>query len=223
MTDPRALHEQELVKAIPHLRAFARTFCSDPARADDLVQETLIKAWKNLHSFQTGTNFKAWLFTILRNAYFSEFRKRKREVDDPDETHTKSLAVSPEKPLRSGAHQPSSPLLSASAAVARQYAPPSPYVGNQRSPSVRAQEPPLAAGGVATSPVSPLPRSTTPTSLGAVSARSCLTTTAQSRLIRTSEIVRPRPAVIVTASPSRASSTRVSPASPRASHSAPLT
>ena len=98
MTDPRALHEQELVKAIPHLRAFARTFCSDPARADDLVQETLIKAWKNLHSFQTGTNFKAWLFTILRNAYFSEFRKRKREVDDPDETHTKSLAVSPEQP-----------------------------------------------------------------------------------------------------------------------------
>ena len=88
---------------------------------------------------------------------------------------------------------------------------------------MRAHEPPLAAGGVATSPVSPVARSTTATSLGAVSALSCRTTTAHSSLIRTSEIVRPRPAATVTALPSRASSTVVSPASPSASHSGPLT
>ena len=134
-----------------------------------------------------------------------------------------SLAVSPEKPLRSGAHQPSSPLLSARAALARQYAPPSPYVGNQRSPAARAHEPPLAAGGVAGARRSRRWRGRRPPPRSAPSRPwSCRTTTAHSSLIRTSEILRPRPAATVTALPSRASSTRLSPASPSASRCRPL-
>jgi RNA polymerase sigma-70 factor (ECF subfamily) len=89
--------EQSLVGAIPHLRAFARSFANDPARADDLVQETLVKAWNSRESFTPGTNFRAWLFTILRNVYFSQHRKLRREVDDPDEQYQNSLAVQPEQ------------------------------------------------------------------------------------------------------------------------------
>ena len=61
-----------LISTIPNLRAFAISLCRDLSRADDLVQETLVKAWSNLESFEMGTNFKAWSFTILRNTYFSQ-------------------------------------------------------------------------------------------------------------------------------------------------------
>ena len=73
-----------LIGAVPNLRAFANSLCGDPTRADDLVQDTLVKAWTNLASFEKGSNLKAWLFTILRNTYFLEFRKRRREVEDAD-------------------------------------------------------------------------------------------------------------------------------------------
>jgi RNA polymerase sigma-70 factor, ECF subfamily len=73
-----------LISTIPNLRAFAISLCKDASRADDLVQETLVKAWTNLESFEMGTNFKAWVFTILRNTYFSEIRKRRGEVEDVD-------------------------------------------------------------------------------------------------------------------------------------------
>lgn len=76
--------ETLLISTIPNLRAFAMSLCRDPSRADDLVQETLVKAWTNLASFEKGTNFKAWVFTILRNTYFSEIRKRRPEVEDVD-------------------------------------------------------------------------------------------------------------------------------------------
>ena len=89
--------EQALVAAIPHLRAFARSFANDTARADDLVQETLVKAWNGRESFEPGTNFRAWLFTILRNVYFSQHRKLRREVDDPDDQYQNSLAALPEQ------------------------------------------------------------------------------------------------------------------------------
>jgi RNA polymerase sigma-70 factor (ECF subfamily) len=74
----------DLVSAIPNLRAFAVSLSGNPDRADDLVQETLVKAWSNLSSFTEGTNLTAWLFTILRNIYYSEYRKRRRESADPD-------------------------------------------------------------------------------------------------------------------------------------------
>ncbi len=79
-----AAFRQELLASIPKLRAFALSLASHADYADDLVQETLMKAWNHQDSFQQGTNIKAWLFTILRNEYFSQLRKRKREVEDAD-------------------------------------------------------------------------------------------------------------------------------------------
>ena len=77
------------------LRAFAVSLCGDKERADDLVQETLFKAWNHLDSFEEGTNLKAWLFTILRNTYFSERRKRRREIEDADGAYAARLSTQP--------------------------------------------------------------------------------------------------------------------------------
>ena len=98
MSAPMPVLHDELLRTIPNLRAFAMSLCGDPTRADDLVQETLVKAWDHLASFQEGTNLKAWLFTILRNLYFSEHRKRRREVEDVDGHMTDRLAVHPAQP-----------------------------------------------------------------------------------------------------------------------------
>jgi len=79
------------------MRAFAISLCGSRDRADDLVQEALVKAWNHLDSFEQGTNLKAWLFTILRNAYFSELRKTKREVADSEGQLAAKLSVPPEQ------------------------------------------------------------------------------------------------------------------------------
>lgn len=89
--------KDSLVAQIGSLRAFAVSLCGDRERADDLVQETLFKAWNHLDSFKEGTNLKAWLFTILRNTYFSERRKRKREVEDADGSYAARLSSRPEQ------------------------------------------------------------------------------------------------------------------------------
>ncbi|MBV9566981.1 MAG: sigma-70 family RNA polymerase sigma factor [Hyphomicrobiales bacterium] len=86
---------RELLTTIPSLRAFARSLGATPDRADDLVQETLIKAWANQHSFVQGTNLKTWLFTILRNTAYSEYRKRWREVEDADGSYAAGLVTEP--------------------------------------------------------------------------------------------------------------------------------
>ena len=78
---------------VPNLRAFARSLCGNPDRADDLVQETLVKAWQNRSSFAEGSNLKAWLFTILRNTFLSEQRKRKHEIEDADGKYAGGIAV----------------------------------------------------------------------------------------------------------------------------------
>jgi RNA polymerase sigma-70 factor (ECF subfamily) len=83
----------DLIPVIPSLRAFAVSVCGNPDRADDLVQETLVKAWSSLDSFEEGTNLTAWLFTILRNIYYSEFRKRRREAADPDGEYAAGLVA----------------------------------------------------------------------------------------------------------------------------------
>ena len=64
-----------LTAVTPHLRAFARSLCGCRDRADDLAQETLLKAWAARDRYQSGTNFKAWTFTILRNQFYSEARR----------------------------------------------------------------------------------------------------------------------------------------------------
>jgi RNA polymerase sigma-70 factor (ECF subfamily) len=87
--------KDRLVALLPSLRAFAFSLCGQHERADDLVQETLLRAWRHLDSFQEGTNLRAWLFTILRNTFISEMRKRRREVEDGDGKKAAGLSVAP--------------------------------------------------------------------------------------------------------------------------------
>lgn len=75
----------ELPKQAPILRRRALKLTSDRHRAEDLTQETLLKAWAKRDSFQQGTHLRAWLFTIMRNTYFSGLRKHRREVEDVGE------------------------------------------------------------------------------------------------------------------------------------------
>lgn len=89
-----------LIGAIPSLRAFAYTLTYDLDRSDDLVQDTLVRAWSKADSFTRGTNLTAWLFTILRNLFYSEQRKRKREVEDADGVHAGRLTSLPEQEVR---------------------------------------------------------------------------------------------------------------------------
>jgi RNA polymerase sigma-70 factor, ECF subfamily len=87
--------KEAMLAALPSLRAFAMSLTGRPDRADDLVQETVMKAWAKQSSFQMGTNMNAWLFTILRNLFYSQMRKRGREVQDTDGYFTASLGVAP--------------------------------------------------------------------------------------------------------------------------------
>jgi RNA polymerase sigma-70 factor, ECF subfamily len=87
--------KSSLLALIPNLRAFAFSLCGNHEQADDLVQDTLLKAWSHMDSFQEGTNLRAWLFTILRNSFFSEMRKRRRQVEDSDGSKVDSLSVAP--------------------------------------------------------------------------------------------------------------------------------
>jgi RNA polymerase sigma-70 factor, ECF subfamily len=89
-----------MLAAVPSLRAFAISLCGNVDRADDLVQETLLRAMANIDSFQPGTNMSAWLFTILRNLFRSEYRKRRREVEDTEGTYAESLKSYPEQHSR---------------------------------------------------------------------------------------------------------------------------
>ena len=86
--------------AVPSLRAFAISLCGNVDRADDLVQETLLRALANIDSFQPGSNLPAWLFTILRNLFRSDYRKRRREVEDAEGNYAKTLKTQPSQ----GAH-----------------------------------------------------------------------------------------------------------------------
>ena len=76
-----------LVQHTPQLRAFAISLSSSPTHADDLVQETLMRAWKNRDKFEDGTNIKAWLLTILRNIYFNHWRRQKRSPITGSDEH----------------------------------------------------------------------------------------------------------------------------------------
>ena len=90
-----AARKTALLAQLPALRAFAISLCGSHDRADDLVQETVMKAWAAHESFTEGTNLRAWLFTIMRNVYFSQYRKLRREVQDTDGEAAARLAVQP--------------------------------------------------------------------------------------------------------------------------------
>ena len=78
--DPDGEFKAGLLELIPFLRAFARSLCGNPDIADDLAQETLVKAWQSRATFAPGTNLKAWLFTILRNQFYSDRRRAWRQA-----------------------------------------------------------------------------------------------------------------------------------------------
>ncbi|MCC1493868.1 RNA polymerase sigma factor [Cognatishimia sp. F0-27] len=90
--DPR----DEIVEHLGSMRAFAMSLTRNSALADDMVQDALEKAWTNIEKFQPGTNMRAWLFTILRNTYYSHHRKRRREVEDKDGDMSAGLAQKPD-------------------------------------------------------------------------------------------------------------------------------
>jgi len=83
----------QLVAAIPGLRAFGMSLAARADQADDLVQETLMKAWNHQDSYENGTNLRAWLYTILRNEFYSQIRKRRREVEDADGEYAAKMAT----------------------------------------------------------------------------------------------------------------------------------
>ena len=88
---------KELLRSIPNLRAFAISLSGNSDKADDLVQETILKAWMNINSFTPGTNLNAWLFTILRNLHYSNYRKYKQEIPDIDGEFSSNLVSLPDQ------------------------------------------------------------------------------------------------------------------------------
>lgn len=85
----------EMTASLPALRSFARSLCRQSDMAEDLVQETMVRAWSSRHTFLPGSNFRPWLFTILRNQFYTTMRKRKREVEDSDGTAAAQLTALP--------------------------------------------------------------------------------------------------------------------------------
>lgn len=84
---------QELALTIPHLRAFARSLCGSRDMADDLVQETMLKAWNARQRFAAGTNMRAWTFIILRNIFLSQMRRNRFRGEWDDLAAERMLAA----------------------------------------------------------------------------------------------------------------------------------
>jgi RNA polymerase sigma factor (sigma-70 family) len=101
--------KQQMLAAVPHLRAFAVSLSGSMDRADDLVQNALLKGLSNLDKFTPGTSMQAWLFTILRNDFLTQVRRSKREVEDPEGAWAEKVAVLPEQ----GSHLDFSDMLKA--------------------------------------------------------------------------------------------------------------
>jgi len=91
-SDPR----DEIVGHLPAMRAFALSLTRNGSAADDLVQDTIVKAWTSFDRFTPGTNLRAWLFTILRNTFYSGRRRARREVSDPEGLFAGRLAEKPQ-------------------------------------------------------------------------------------------------------------------------------
>ena len=91
LSDPE--FKDQLAAVIPHLRAFGRSLSGSRDLADDLVQETLLKAWAARKRFQAGTNMRAWTFIILRNLFLSQMRRARFKGEWDDITAAKILAA----------------------------------------------------------------------------------------------------------------------------------
>jgi RNA polymerase sigma-70 factor (ECF subfamily) len=89
-----------MLAAMPQLRTFAISLCRDRDRANDLTQEAFLLALTNIDKFKAGSNMTGWLFTILRNQYYTDHRKRRREVEDVNGTYAEMLIAEPEQMAR---------------------------------------------------------------------------------------------------------------------------
>jgi RNA polymerase sigma factor (sigma-70 family) len=89
------LFQAQVIELIPALKAFSRRFHRNTVDADDLVQETLLKALSNSHHFQKGTKLKSWLFTIMRNAFCTRFAIARREAPGVTECIADQRIVEP--------------------------------------------------------------------------------------------------------------------------------
>lgn len=87
-----------VTKLIPALRGFARSITRDVNQADDLVQDTLVRAIANIDQFTPGTNLKAWLFTILRNTHISASKRQTRERNLISPLNSEEIGVGPPQP-----------------------------------------------------------------------------------------------------------------------------
>lgn len=104
-TEPGSVFRDQLLEAVPRLRAFAMSFTRHRDNADDLVQETIVKAWGAFDRFQPGTNLNAWLFTILRNQFHTNYRNSRREVEDSDGKFAARLTAPPEQDGKVALHE----------------------------------------------------------------------------------------------------------------------
>jgi RNA polymerase sigma-70 factor, ECF subfamily len=87
----------EMLKSYQPLYAFAMSLTKDQTRAEDLVQGTYLSAVEHIDSFTPGTKMQAWLFTILRNKFRSDYRKYRREVEDAEGTYAATLITAPDQ------------------------------------------------------------------------------------------------------------------------------
>lgn len=83
--------QEDMVALVPSLRAFARGLCRNRDLADDLAQEAMARAWSARETYIPGSNFRAWMFTILRNEFYNSLRKTKRETNLEPEQAERSL------------------------------------------------------------------------------------------------------------------------------------
>jgi len=95
--DADEVFRADLVSVTRNLRAFALTLLGDSQKADDLVQETILRALEKWDRFEPGTNIRAWAFTLMRNLLYSEYRKLRREVEDVDGLFAAKLSTLPEQ------------------------------------------------------------------------------------------------------------------------------
>ncbi|WP_019960855.1 sigma-70 family RNA polymerase sigma factor [Woodsholea maritima] len=95
-TEKQSLPDNEfrdlLSEAIPYMRAFARGLTGEKASADDLAQDAMLRAWDRRQQFASGSNFKAWVFTIIRNQFYSDRRRAWRQVQLDEEKAKQTLS-----------------------------------------------------------------------------------------------------------------------------------
>lgn len=93
--DPDKVFRDQLVALLPSLRAFARGLCGHREMADDLAQDTMMRAWAARSSYTQGTNFRAWMFMIMRNQFYTTIRKNSRMTSLDPEVAERVLVVAP--------------------------------------------------------------------------------------------------------------------------------